>query len=136
VTAKALCVYISGPMTGHDGLNYERFNKIAVDLRNVGYRTRNPASIDVLWPSMCSSHNGQERCPECTEVRTYEWYLKHALHMLLEADAVATLDGWTRSKGAKIEVNLARKLKMPVAMWTVWMDRARRRHPRSMLEWS
>lgn len=91
-------VFISGPMTGLPDNNYSEFFRVEKLLRDVGYSVVNPASIGV--------HDG------------WEWrdYMTQSLMMLLtrDVDAVVTLDGWERSKGASLEVYVARALGMDV----------------------
>ena len=91
-------VFISGPMTGLPDNNYSEFFRVEKLLRDVGYSVVNPASIGV--------RDG------------WEWrdYMTQSLMMLLtrDVDAVVTLDGWERSKGASLEVYVARALGMDV----------------------
>lgn len=88
-------VYISGPMSGYEDLNFPAFFKAEESLRNMGYQTINPAAIE-------------------QPVKSWEACMKKDIRELMEADAVVTLPGWEDSKGAKIEVNLAVTLGMEV----------------------
>lgn len=85
-------VYISGPMTGIDDLNVPAFNAAAAALEDAGYQVFNPAAHGV--------------------VEGWEWadYLKLDLRELLNCDAFYTLPGWEVSKGASLEVHVAKQL--------------------------
>lgn len=96
-----ITLYIAGPMTGHPNLNYPAFHQAAKQLRDAGYTVLNPAEG-----------------PRPTRNPTWEDWMRQAIGMLIQADHVATLDGWENSRGARIEVNLALDLGMaydPVA---------------------
>lgn len=101
-------LYISGPMTGRPQLNYPAFFTAESQLRDMGYEVSNPAQ----YPD-----NG-ETWAEC---------LRRDLKDLLECDGVAALPGWQKSKGARLEVNVARRLGMEVmdvkhwkVRWELW----------------
>lgn len=89
-------IYISGPMSGYPNKNYDAFNQAAEALRGKGFRVLNPA--------------------EPPDVEGWEWvdYMRRDVIMLMEADGVATLPDAHRSKGARIEINLAKELGMSV----------------------
>ncbi len=89
-------VYISGPMTGYPECNYPAFIKAEEELRKMGYtKVINPAKInhpDTDW-SNC---------------------MRRAITELMKADTMVLLPGWDQSKGARIEMEIAIKLGMPV----------------------
>lgn len=87
-------VYICGPMTGIKDFNYPLFNATAARWRKAGYEVENPAEIN-------ASRN-----------TTREEYLARDIERLLKCKAIATLPGWQDSKGARIEMAIARELKM------------------------
>lgn len=90
-------IYISGPMTGMPNHNFPAFHAEAARLRDLGYEVTNPADINPE-PDNASWH-------EC---------LRNDLAALLGCDAVALLDGWENSMGAKFEVDVALRLGMEV----------------------
>lgn len=96
-------LYLSGPMTGQPDHNLPAFNEAAVLLEECGYTVINPAAHGV----------GE---------LTWEQYLRRDLRWLLDCEGVATLLGWTTSRGAKLEVHVARELGMPVRMVDEWRD--------------
>lgn len=90
-------LYLAGKMTGLPGFNYPLFNETAERLRGKGYEVLNPAETD----------GGSTHMPR-------EFYLRAALRLLLQADAVAVLKGWGESEGACLEVYTALALGMEI----------------------
>ena len=89
-------LYISGPMTGLPEFNYPAFFSAEEALVLAGYEVENPA-----------------RNPD-PEPKTWEGFMRMAVRQLMDCDGVALLPGWLESKGALVEVNLAKTLGMPV----------------------
>ena len=86
-------VYLSGPMTGLPGLNHPAFDDAAARWSDQGWLVLNPADA-------CHREPGLPR-------REYmRWDLGH----LLAADAIALLDGWRGSIGARLEMRIAAEL--------------------------
>lgn len=85
-------IYVAGPMTGHPDLNYPEFNRVAAQLRDLGYHVENPA---------------ENPAPACG---TWEAYMRMAIAQLVTCDEIHMLRGWADSKGANIEHTLARQL--------------------------
>lgn len=102
-------LYVAGPITGMPDKNYPEFLRVEEVLRDLGYDVLNPARIDQLY--------NQSGAP-----RAWDWYMRHALQMLLACDGVATLAGWQASRGATVEVNLATSLNMGVRPWFSWPE--------------
>lgn len=90
---RRLSVYLSGPMTGLPGYNYPAFHDAARRLRSMGYYVFNPAE----------SFEGDTSRPR-------EDYMRKDIEMLLQADMVALLPGWERSKGVAVELAVATSL--------------------------
>lgn len=90
-------LYLSGPMTGYENLNFEQFHERAEQLRDDGYVVMNPAETAGGFKDLGD-----------------EWYLEHDLHMVTMSDKVAVMEGWEDSEGANLEVHVAKKLGMPV----------------------
>lgn len=104
-------LYVAGPMTGLPEFNYPAFNAAATMLRGLGY--------DVLNPVDAEQHNPTPGTPQ-----TWDWYMRHALRMVLDADALALLPGWEKSRGARVEVELAYALGMEAKPLEHWVERA------------
>lgn len=103
-------LYIAGPMTGIPDSNYPAFNQAEIELRAAGY--------DVLNPVASEEHN------TTGTTQTWQWYMRHGLAMLVEADGVAILPGWDSSRGATLEVHVARSLDLPVNDVVGWLTKA------------
>lgn len=95
-------LYLSGPMTGIEAHNAPAFNAAAAKLRALGYDVFNPAE------------HGFDELP-------WEQYLRRDLAALLDLDALAMLPGWTASRGAQLEVHVAKSLGMPVLPVEHWL---------------
>ena len=88
--------YVSGPMTGLPEFNVPAFRAATTALRAAGY--------DVVCPT--------ELCPE--PGLSWQEYLRRDLAGMLACSGVAVLPGWEASRGAALEVHVARALGMPV----------------------
>lgn len=95
-------LYLSGPMTGVAEHNAPAFNAAAAKLRALGHEVFNPAE------------HGFEAMP-------WADYLRRDLAELLGLDALAMLPGWTASRGAQLEVHVAKSLGMPVLPVEHWL---------------
>lgn len=86
-------VYIAGPMTGMPNSNYDEFDKAATVWRDAGHEVTSPAENfagrkDLDWSE----------------------YLCKAVTQVAGVDVVAVLPGWEESRGAKLEVHVAKEL--------------------------
>ena len=91
-------VYVSGPMTGRESLNFPAFNAAEAMLRERGLDVVNPAAKGIV--------DGWE----------WEDYLRLDVKLITECDAIYTLDGWEDSRGARLEVHVATELGL------VWLE--------------
>ena len=96
-------LYISGPMTGIPGLNKPAFNEAEVQLDAAGHSVINPVKNGVPDTSPWLDH------------------MRADIKMLMDCDGVAYLPGWENSRGAKIEMELARSLGFPVLPYAKWL---------------
>jgi hypothetical protein len=84
--------YLSGPITGN--ANYVAdFAKWQAFLEAAGHRAFNPATLGEGLPDWHS-------------------YLKRDIPYLMDCDGVFAMPGWEGSKGAQLEIDLARRLEM------------------------
>lgn len=98
-------LYIAGPMTGLPEFNYPAFFAAAEQLSTAGHESINPARKD-----------GREGC------RSWLDYMRAALRDVADADGIATLPGWQDSRGAALEVHIARSLDLPVRAVAQWCE--------------
>ena len=96
VAARPARVYISGPMSGLPEFNYPAFFAAEEELVAAGYAVENPA-----------------RNPE-PDPKTWEGFMRMAVKQVADCDALVMLPGWESSRGAKVEVDLAKTLGMHV----------------------
>lgn len=92
-------VYVAGPMTGLPGHNYPAFHAAAARFRGDGHHVENPAEnpapADGRWGS----------------------YMRMAIRQLTTCDTIALLPGYEKSRGAMLELRIARELGLQ--MWRI-----------------
>lgn len=103
-----MIVYVAGPMTGYEDLNWPAFKAAEARLAEAGYTVVSPTS------------KGRPDDPALAD-KSYEWFLRQDLKVLLEADAVALLPGAQNSNGARLERHVAEKLGMEVRELEEWL---------------
>ena len=84
--------YLSGPMTGLPGNNLELFAAVARSMRDAGIDVVNPGEVKLAGAP------------------TWLDFMRADLALLLGCDGIVMLPGWQRSRGARIEHDLARGL--------------------------
>lgn len=101
-------LYVSGPVTGVAGDNLPAFADARRRLRSVGYAARIPHE-------------------DVRPGTSWEAAMRTSLMAILaQADGLAMLDGWERSRGARAEHAMAVTLGMPVAEVGEWVRAAAR----------
>lgn len=107
--------YLAGPMTGKPLYNFPAFKEAAQRWRDLGHFVVSPHQLtDDIW----MAEHGRFFDPA---VDKCEWgdpivkkMIAEDLRQVMECDAVLVLDGWEESKGATLEVRLAKQCGMPV----------------------
>jgi hypothetical protein len=89
-------IYIAGPMTGLPQLNFPAFHAEAAKYRAKGCFVVNPAEI-----------NGDPKMK-------WEDAMRADIPLLLTCDTIAVLAGYTLSRGARLELEIAHALGMEV----------------------
>lgn len=102
-------IYVAGPMTGLPEYNYPAFDAAEKALASAGYL--------VLNPTHSERYNPTPGTPQ-----SWRWYMRHAISMVLSVDGVALLDGWENSRGAQLEVTIARALDLDIRPLLAWLD--------------
>lgn len=97
-------LYLAGPMTGIKDLNFPAFHAEAARLRALGHEVINPAEIN-------SDPNA--KWLDC---------MRADIQQLVTCDSVAMLDGWTASKGARLEHHIALELGLAPRLAAFFVD--------------
>jgi len=92
--------YISGPITGVENGNKELFSSAESYLRSLGCRmVFNPARRDAANYTHITDPD-----------EFWRFMMKYGIQELLDSDAVLLLPFWYQSKGAKLELEIAKAL--------------------------
>lgn len=88
-------VYLAGPMSGIADMNYPAFAEKTAELRALGHFVVSPAEL----------------CPIGT---SYADAMRKDIMVLVQCDTIYMMRGWQQSKGATIELSIARVLEMEI----------------------
>lgn len=114
-------LYLAGPMTGIQYFNAPAFADAAFRLRLVGFEVFNPAENDIANGIELGKFNGTENLSE--HGFSLRDILKQDLTWICDnAEGIAVLPGWEKSKGANTEVSLALALGLPSQSYRTWID--------------
>lgn len=108
MSINAIKLYIAGPMSGLPDFNKAEFARNTDRLRGSGFRVTNPAEL--------FTHTD----------KPWEFYMRHALKAMLDCDAIFMLVGWSSSRGANVELDLAKELGMGVMFETDFFPKIER----------
>jgi hypothetical protein len=97
-------LYLAGPMRGVKDQNKPEFNRVTALLRTAGHVVYNPAEEEEAGAG----------------IRV--WMEHDTRWICREAEAVALLDGWSNSRGARTEKALAEAIGIPSDSWRVFYD--------------
>ena len=88
--------YVAGPMSGIANLNFPLFHHVAAQLRAAGHDIVNPAEINIDPAA--------------------EWHvcMRADIAELVTCDAIVMLPGHEKSRGAALELHIAKALGMQV----------------------
>lgn len=90
-------------MTGLPEFNYPLFISTAQRLRRAGFKVVNPAENGLAPNAPWASH------------------MRRDLHAMLDCQGLAVLPDWQASRGARLEVDVAQALGMPVRTVCEWL---------------
>lgn len=102
-------LYIAGPMTGYPEYNYPAFKSAEYILRDMGYEVENPTVNDGKLKVMGNPDP------------SWRDYMRASIAQVLEVDGICALDGWQWSPGARLEVDIAMALKLPIRTLDQWV---------------
>lgn len=101
MSVHATRLYISGPMTGYPDHNHGTFNHVA----NV---IRDRYKLDCFNPA--ENFDGMFDLPRHV-------YMLEDIKGLLTCDSIVMLPGWEKSKGALLEIEIAREINFKIYKW-------------------
>lgn len=104
-------LYLAGPMSGLPDFNYPAFIDTARKMRRAGFIVVNPAENGLPAHANWGLH------------------MRRDLHAMLDCQGIALMDGWESSKGAQLEISVARALEMPVRSVAEWLNTCEVREP-------
>ena len=98
-------VYLAGKMRGVPLFNFPAFTAAAEKLRGWGYEVWSPHERDI-------KEDGFD--PVKDKPRLIKEYMEHDLAAICRCDAVVLLPGWETSRGASLEVHVARQIGLTI----------------------
>lgn len=112
-------IYLGGPMRGIPEFNFPAFNAAASKLRADGHTVFNPAEKDIERHGGVDISAGNATGCEETAAKDHGFDLRIALGedlawICAQAEGIALLPGWEKSKGAKAEKATADALRLQV----------------------
>jgi hypothetical protein len=103
-------IYIAGPMTGIEDWNFPAFFEVEKQLKELGYEVINPAHNDGKTLEEALASAGTPERPN----NSWGYYMRRDLPSVLAVDGICVLPDWQRSKGARLEVQVAQALGLPI----------------------
>jgi len=103
-------VYIAGPMSGMEDFNFPAFFEAERELEKLGYDVINPAHNDGATVQEALQSAGTPESPN----NLWSYYMKRDLPHVMDVDMLCLLPGWEKSKGATLEVTVAKALGLPL----------------------
>ena len=94
--------YIAGPMTGYENYNYPAFDAALELCASAGIKAVSPHHAP--WPANVADFSEEE---------LWGAMIRTTMRMLLDCNGIIFLNGWTESRGALLEANVAAQLKFP-----------------------
>lgn len=98
-------LYIAGPMSGIPEHNFPAFKQAAHRLRRMGHEVVSPVEMDEA-----DGFDGKTE-PD-TDPGSNRWaeFLARDIIVVVGVDGIVVIDGWENSRGAALEVHVAREL--------------------------
>lgn len=89
-------IYIAGKITGIEDIAKIRFKYVQDELEAMGYNVVNPMELN-------HDHD-----------KSHASYMRVCIKALCECDEIYMISGWHMSKGAKLELKVAKSLKLKI----------------------
>lgn len=91
--------YISGPISGYKNKNQEAFEEAQAAILQLGINAVTPFDLNIVEPA-----------PPTDWVAN----MKRDIRFVTTVDGIVVIDGWKDSKGANVEVAIARIFEIPI----------------------
>jgi len=117
-----MILYIAGPMTGIRHFNYPAFFSAAEKLRDVGYDVISPPESDspeLQRAALASEKGDWADLPR--PGNTLHEIIRQNVDDVLSSDGLAVLSGASLSAGARFEISLAERIKLPIYNVDYWI---------------
>lgn len=105
-------VYLSGPITGIQNYNIAEFKKYEKKFKHLNFEVVNPHKL--FSKEEVDEINKAYDEKKITFEEYHSYFMKRDIKEMMNCDFIAVLDGWEKSKGANIEVYIARNINMPI----------------------
>lgn len=106
-------LYICGPMTGLPDSNRPAFNAAASELRAAGYLVFNPTENGLPANAAWQDHMAADLCALFESVEIYSNV------------GLATIGDTSQSKGATLELAIAKRLRLVAQPVGIWLEEAK-----------
>lgn len=113
-------LYLAGPMSGIPWFNVPLFNEVTAVLRGMGHEVISPVELDAVHGLDASKYESGDPAEVFRDTgQTWGDMLARDVKMIADGDvdSIVTLPGWTRSKGARLEVFVALQKNLQVHEW-------------------
>jgi hypothetical protein len=112
-------LYLAGPMTGYKDFNFPAFMAAAKMLREMGHEVFNPAENDLERDGELAEAYTKSETGDVAEAEAKGFDKRVAIkadlsYIIDQAEGIALLPGWERSKGANAEFWTAQFLGLEV----------------------
>jgi hypothetical protein len=91
--------------------------------RNEGVFKAVQRSLETRGYSVISPWQAEAENPTPGRAQSWDWYMRKCIMLLLQCEGVAVLPDWECSAGARLEVQIAQALKIPVKPYAAWGGR-------------
>lgn len=108
-------VYIAGPMTWYPYFNFPAFDAAAKKLRNEGYDVISPAELDSSTARAAAMKSPDGDPAHYEDGESWGNCLARDVRIIADdgVEAIFVLDGWEKSRGARLETFVARLCGLP-----------------------
>lgn len=105
-------VYISGAMTDIEDMNRPAFKKAQEKLISLNFDVVNPHNL--FTEKEVHDINEKVKKGELNKDEAWCYFMKRDIENLMKCEFVAVLPYWETSRGANLELALAKAVKMPI----------------------